>query len=47
MDPIWVEVKGYFKHFETLLQGIQEQYNENAGGIRNMENIVSLLLNKT
>jgi hypothetical protein len=46
MDPFWVKVKGYLKRFEEILEGIQEQYTDNAWRIRNMENIVSLL-NKT
>ena len=45
MDPLWVEVKGYLKHFEVILEGIKAQYSDNARIISNMENIVSLLLN--
>jgi hypothetical protein len=47
MDPFWNEVKGYLKCFEAILEGIQAQYNENAGRISNMESIVSLLLIRT
>jgi prophage DNA circulation protein len=47
MEPDWNEVKGILKRYEDIFECIRNQFGEFMGRFSNMENLVSVLFNRT
>jgi hypothetical protein len=47
MEPNWNKVKSILKKYEDFIDCIRNQFGETMSRLSNMENLGSILLNKT